>query len=119
MTVVDTGLAQIITSSVALAQMWPGASDQVMLLIHVLRMAAPSLAEVFQLGLVTMIIPSPERISSEITLEYGSVVMTAIAMGLEGESILQPHLQPAAVRRLEITDLVAGGRSGLRLRMVG
>ncbi|MGV9385035.1 hypothetical protein ACWDRB_55165 [Nonomuraea sp. NPDC003707] len=119
MTVMDTGLAQIITSSVALAQTWPGASDQVMMLIHVLRMAAPSLVEVFQLGLVTMIIPPPERISSEITLKFRSVVMTANAKGQEGESILQPHLRPAAVRRLEITDLVAGGRSGLRLRMVG
>ena len=111
----DAGLAQLAASPVLLAQMWPAACEEVMILIHILRMSFPSLAEVLAMGLIAILAPAAGMISSQISLTYRTAVLTADAIGENGEHIGTPHLRPADVRRLVVTDLSAGGRSALRL----
>jgi hypothetical protein len=111
----DAGLAQLAASPVLLAQAWPVACEEVMTLIHILRMSFPSLAEVLAMGLIAVLGPAAGIISSQISLTYRSAVLTADATCENGDPVGAPHLRPADVRRLVITDLSAGGRSALRL----
>ena len=85
------------------------------MLIHILRMSFPSLAEVLAMGLIAILAPAAGMISSQISLVYRTAVLTADAAGENGEQIGSPHLRPADVRRLVVTELSAGGRSALRL----
>jgi hypothetical protein len=109
------GLAQMVASPVLLAQAWPAACGEVMMLIHVLRMSVPSLADALAVGLVTMLTPPGGAPSPLVSLAYQTAVLTAVAGGQSGDLIDTPHLRANEVRRLEVTDLVVGGRSGLRL----
>lgn len=111
----DAGLEQLLTSAALLAQAWPGAWEEVMLFIQVLRMSVPSLAEALNMGLITVQPPPTESASARIALECGATVLAAVAYGETGAPVDVPHLQPAEVRRLDITDLSVGGFSGLRL----
>jgi hypothetical protein len=110
----DAGLEQLIASPVLLAQMWPGACDEVKLLVQVLRMSFPSLAQVLAVGLITILGPWAED-SPRITFGYGTAALSAVAFGEAGNLVAGPHLRPGTVLRLEITDLSVGGQSGLRL----
>jgi hypothetical protein len=78
-------------------------------------MSVPSLAEVLAMGLIALLAPAAGLISSQISLTYRTAVLTADAIGENGEHVGAPHLRPADVRRLVVTDLSAGGRSALRL----
>ncbi len=111
----DAGLAQLAASPVLLAQIWPAACEEVMMLIHLLRMSVPSLAEVLAMGLIAILAPAAGMISSQISLAHRTAVLTADATGENGVHIGTPHLRPSDVRRLVVTDLSAGGRSALRL----
>lgn len=86
-----------------------------MLFIQVLRMSAPSLAEALTMGLITAQPPPAEPASAMIALECRAAILTAVACGENGVPVDTPHLRPAEVRRLDITDLSVGGLSGLRL----
>lgn len=111
----DSGLQQLIASAALMAQTWPGAWQEVLLFIQVLRMSVPSLAEALKVGLISVLTWSADSTSPRIDLGYGTAVLTAIAGSEAGEHVVAPHLRPAEVRRLEITDLAVGGLSGLRL----
>jgi hypothetical protein len=109
------GLAQMIASPVLLAQAWPAACGEVMMLIHVLRMSVPSLADALAVGLVSMLTPASGAPSPLVSLAYRTAVLTAVAVSQSGDLVDTPHLRAHEVRLLEVTDLVVGGRSGLRL----
>jgi hypothetical protein len=111
----DAGLAQLITSPLLLAQMWPAAAEEVKVLIQALRHSFPSLAEALAMGLIAVLAPVAGLISPQISLAYRTAVLKADATGQNGEHITAPHQHLAEVRRLVVTDLSAGGRSGLRL----
>ena len=111
----DPGLAQLAASPVLLAQLWPGAWEEVMFLLQMLRLSVPSLAEALTVGLISVLIPPAETLSAQIFLAYRTVVLSAVAHSQAGDRVTTPHLRPADIWRLEITDLSAGGRSGLRL----
>jgi hypothetical protein len=115
LTVADAALAHLLASHALLVQAWPGAYADAMALIQALRCAVPSLVVVLAAGLVEMLTPAPEEASPLITLRYRSAVMTALAGGQDGTAITEPHLRLEAVRRLAITNMSVGGRSGLRL----
>gem|GEM_PF-1791467 len=85
------------------------------ILDHVLRMSVPSLAEALKAGLISVLAPPADVTSAQISLGYGPAVLSAIAGGENGDQVAAPHLRPAEVRRLDITDLTVGGLSGLRL----
>jgi hypothetical protein len=111
----DSGLQQLIASAMLMAQAWPGAWEEVMLFIQVLRMSVPSLAEVLKIGLITVLTTPADETTAQISLGYGTAVLTAIAGGKNGDRVPAPHLRPVEVWRLEITDLTVDGLSGLRL----
>jgi len=115
LTVPDAGLAELLASPVLLAQMWPGAGDEVKVLIQVLRMSVPSLAATLAVGLLTLLTPPAGKPTSEISLAYNSAVVRAIAQSDNGHRVTAPLSRPSEVWRLEIVDLAVGGRSGLRL----
>ena len=87
----DPGLAQLIASPVLLAQMWPGACDEVMMLIHVLRMSVPSLAEALGLGLISVPAPPAQAAgSAQIGLAYERAVLSAVAGSEAGDAGRRP-----------------------------
>lgn len=114
LTVADAALAHLLASPVLLAQAWPGAYGDAMALIQALR-CAPTLIVVLAAGLVEMLIPPTGEPSAVITLAHRSAVLTAVAGDRDGAAITEPHLRPESVRRLAITEMSVGGRSGLRL----
>jgi len=109
------GLEELLASSVLLVQIWPGAVEDVMMFIQVLRMSCPSLADVLSVGLISVLTPAGGEPSPQISLAYRSAVLSAAAADQAGEPVAAPHLRPADVRRLEIADIAVGGRSALRL----
>jgi hypothetical protein len=115
MVVPDAGLQQLITSAALLAQTWPGAWEETILFIQVLRLSVPSLAEALTIGLISVLAPPSDTASARISLGCGPAVLSAIAGGENGAPIAAPHLRPAEVLRLDVTDLTVGGLSGLRL----
>ena len=115
LTVPDAGLAELMASPVLLAQMWPGASHEVIMLIQVLRMSVPSLTEALALGLISLLTPPAGRPTAVISLAYKSAVLSAVARKKAGARVTSPHARPGEVCRLEVTDLAVGGQSGLRM----
>jgi hypothetical protein len=110
----DAQLEGLIASQMLLAQLWPLACEEVKMFIQLLRMSMPSLAEALAVGLITMRIPPAATISADVTLEYGSTILTAVASGQAGDPVPAPHLRPGEVWRLSITDLSVSGHSALR-----
>jgi hypothetical protein len=111
----DETLDQLIASSALLAATWPGACEEIKLLIQVLRMSWPSLAEALALGLIGILTPPGGVSTSLISLVHRTVVLTAMACNEAGAPVGTPHLRPDEVQWLDITDLVVGGGSWLRL----
>ena len=113
--VTDVGLSEVLASSVLLMQLWPSAFDEVKLLITVLRMSVPSLAEVLTTGLVTLLMPASVDTAHELVLVAGGAQLRAIAQTEDGGPVPAPRLHLADVVRLEVFDVLAEGRSALRL----
>jgi len=111
----DAGLAELIASPVLIAQVWPGAVNDVMLLVHVLRMSGPSLAEVLALGLLTLLTPPVTGQVPPVELAYDMAVLRAVARSEDGKRVTEPHLRMADVFWLEVADIAVSGRSGLRM----
>lgn len=111
--VVDVTLADLLSSQVLLAQAWPTGHSDAMVLLEVLRHAAPALTAALAVGLIELLIPRLAEPSSLIIVRHRLAVLTAIAEDGDGAPVVQPHLHPDVVRRLAITDLTVGGRSGL------
>jgi hypothetical protein len=113
--VTDVQLSEVLASSVLLMQLWPSAFDEVKLLITVLRMSVPSLAEALATGLVTLLMPPNGATAHELVLVTGGAQLRAVAQTKEGEPVPSPHGHLAEVVRLEVLDVLAEGRSALRL----
>lgn len=115
MTIPDDGLAALLASPALLAQIWPGASGEVMMLIHLLRVTGSSLAEVLAIGLVKLLTPSTALPQSLVGLALKTAVLSAVALQEDGQRVAEPHRRTAEVRWLEVTDVAVGGRSGLKM----
>ena len=114
LTIPDASLAELIASPVLLAQMWPGASHEVMLLVHLLRMSGSSLADALAIGLVQLLTPAATPLPP-IGLAFERAILSAIARREDGERVAHPHSRAAEVTWLEVTDVAVSGRSGLRM----
>ena len=86
----DAGLAQLVASSALLAATWPGACEEIMLLIQVLRMSVPSLAEALALGVINALAPATEASTTLISLVHRTVVLTAVARDEAGDQVSGP-----------------------------
>jgi hypothetical protein len=112
----DAALAELLASSVLLAQLWPGAAAQeVKLLMHILRVSVPSLAEALAVGLVKLDASSTHSDGAEVLLAFKTAVLRAIALDREGRLIGAPHGRLADVIQLDIVDLSVAGCSALRM----
>jgi len=119
LTVPDAGLEGILASTMLLAQLWPGAVEEVKIVIQVLLTARPSLAEALSVGLVRMLAPVGGAPASLVVLAYQSVVLSALAADKAGEAVAEPHLRPADVWQLAVADVVVGGRPALSRAAAG
>ena len=113
-TVPNADLAELMASSVLLSRMWPSACQEVAMLIHVLRISDPSLADALHVGLVSVMTPPSGRPSAEVLLAHKSAVLSAVARHEAGGRITAPHNRPNEIRWLEVTDLAVAGYSALR-----
>lgn len=115
-TVPDAGLSELLASPELLSQAWPGADQEVMTLVHVLRIAEPSLEEALAVGLVRLLTPATGKASANIGLTHRRAVFTGIARRRNNHSrVTAPHSHLGEVTWLEVRDIAVAGRSGLRL----
>ena len=114
LTVPDAGLAALLASPAALSNAWSAAWEDVKVFLQVLRKSA-SLAHALALGMVELVAPSTEIPPGQVTLADGPIVLSAMAADEAGGAVLAPHLAPASVRRLAVTEVTVGGHSGFRL----
>ena len=115
MTVPDGNLAALLMSPVHLTQTWPGRERDVMMLLHVLRVAEPSVLDAMAVGLVAMLPPANDSNASTIGLTHRSAALTAIALnGKTKQPVTAPHTRPEQVTMLEVRDVAVDGRSAIR-----
>jgi hypothetical protein len=112
-TVPNPWLEALLASAATLAQMWPAAAEDVMVILGALMLAGATLAEVLQNGLVRMLAPAPGAAESQVSLACGQAVISAFAAGRRGEPVPVPHLRPSDVWWLAVADLAVGGISVL------
>jgi hypothetical protein len=94
-----------------LKRTWPAYHDEAMMLIHLVRVAAPSLADVLALGMISVLAPTPRASAATIQLAYRTAVLGAVAYCANGDQVPAPHLHPSEVTHLEVTDLAVGNDS--------
>lgn len=109
----DATLAELLTSSAAIAQTWPRAGDDVLLLVHILKISLPSLADALATGLVVLVTCSPR--DAELTLSAGDAVLRGLAQDDLGGRIADPRRRAREVLQLQILDVVAEGRSAMKV----
>jgi hypothetical protein len=118
LTVPDPGLYAVLASPSLLSQAWPGCEREVMTLIHVLRIAEPSLMEALAIGLVAMLTPARNTGSSLLGLTYKRAGLFAVARNYDsGKRVASPHTRPAEVTMLEVQDVAVEGRSAPRKQL--
>lgn len=115
MSVPDRSLAAFLGSSKALAQKWPGTHPEAVMLMHVLRISHPSLADALRTGLIHMITPPATGAGSRISLVHKSAIIVANARNEIGNTVLSPHTRPKQVTWIEILNLAVGGLNAIRM----
>ncbi|MDX2837140.1 MULTISPECIES: hypothetical protein [Streptomyces] len=113
MTIPNAGLGEVLASQTLLAQVWPDAAREVMLLLQVLRSSMPSLADALAVGLIALATPTARSV---IELSHQRATLTAIGLRDDGSQVVVPHTHLREITWLEIQDVCAGGRSGLRVQ---
>jgi hypothetical protein len=113
LTVTDAALEAVMASPALIERTFPGVHQEVMMLIHLLRVSSPSLVDVFAWGLIGILTPASQKPGAAIALAYRQVVLSAIARNKDGVRVVSPHDRPAEVTRLDVVDLAADGRSCL------
>jgi hypothetical protein len=110
-TVPDADLSQLLASPALLAQTWPSASQEVMMLVHVLRISVPSLAEALTVGLLKLVTPPTGRASADVGLAYKRAVLNGVARRGDGARVMSPHARPSEVTCIDVRGLVVAGRA--------
>lgn len=111
MTVPDHGLAELLASQGLLLQTWHDAARDVMMLLHILCTAMPTLADVLAVGLVVL---APAATGSVLVLHHRRATLTAIARRDDGSEVAAPQDCLREITRLEVRDVcVNAGRTWL------
>jgi hypothetical protein len=108
--VTDQPLKRLLQSGTAIDNAWPHANDDVRVLVKLLEVTFPSLAEVIETRLVAL--AAANNRTSVVTLTSGSANVLAVAQDEDGERVKEPKANPEEVVRLDIVDVQAEGRSG-------
>lgn len=85
------------------------------MLLHVLRIAHPALADALNTDLVRLATPPTGSQTTHVSLIHKRAVLTAIARKKSGSTISSPHSRPDKVEWLEVLDLAVGGLSAIRM----
>jgi hypothetical protein len=109
----DAALAQLLSSSTAITRTWPQAGEDVRLLVHLLKISQPSLAQALRTGLV--VLASWSHREAGLTLVSGAAVLHGVAQDNTGSPIPDPHGRAHEVRQLLVLDVVAEGRSAMKV----
>jgi hypothetical protein len=113
-TVSEPGLAAVLSSQYLLFETWRDAAREVMVLLQVLRTAAPTLADVLAVGLIVLAAAPATR--SVLVLQYRRATFTVLgrrADGTEVPSSMQECLREITqveVREVRVTDPVLAAR---------
>ena len=111
--VLDPWLDALLASAALIAQLWPTAAEDIMLIFGALRLAGTTLADTLQNGLVRTLEPIRGAAESQIMLACGQAVLSGFAAGRDGKPVHGPHLRASDVCRLVVADLAVGGVSAL------
>lgn len=111
--VTDQPLRRLLASGTAIDCTWPQASEDVRVLVTLLQVTLPSLAEVMETRLVAL--AAVNNRTSVVTLTSGSATVLAVAQDEDGERVREPKSNPEEVVRLDIVDVQAEGRSGAKV----
>lgn len=108
--VTDQPLRRLLESGATIDSTWPQASEDVRVLVTLLQVTFPSLAEVIDTRLVAL--AAANNRTSVVTLTSGTATVLAVAQEEDGERVKNPKANPEEVVRLDIVDVQAEGRSG-------
>ena len=92
---------------------WPQAGDDVLLLVHILKISQPSLAQALATGLVVLATWSQR--DAELTLAAGDAVVRGLAQDDNGGPVPDPRRRAHEVLQLLVLDVVAEGRSAMKV----
>lgn len=109
----DAALAEVLASTALITQTWPQASDDIFLLVHLIKVTLPSLAEVLLTGLVTLKFASPG--TAELSLGLGRAELTGHAQSKDLEPVTDPRRHANDVLCIDILDVVAEGRPAVKV----
>ena len=109
----DATLADLLASSAAITQTWPQAGDDVLLLVHILKVSQPSLAQALATGLVVLATWSQR--DAELTLSTGGAVVRGLAQDDNGGPVPDPQRRAHEVLQLLVLDVFAEGRSAMKV----
>jgi hypothetical protein len=108
--VTDQPLRRLLQSATAIDKAWPHTNDDVRMLVKLLQVTYPTLAEVIETRLVALVAASSR--TSVVTLRSGNATVLAVAQDEIGERVKEPKANLEEVVRLDIVDVQAEGRSG-------
>jgi hypothetical protein len=111
--VTDGPLNQLLSSGTLIAATWPHANEDVRVLVTLLQVTFPTLAEVLGIGLVTLSVANIR--TSEISLSSGAATVRALAQSQDGVRVTDPKQHPGQVFRLDIVDVEAEGCSAAKV----
>lgn len=109
----DGPLKQLLESSALVTSTWPHAHEDVFVLVKVLQVTFPTLAEVIGTGLVTLIAANWR--TSVVTLSAGAATLLAIAQDQDGGRVADPKGNAHMVVQLDIIDVEAEGRAASKV----
>ncbi len=115
----DSALAAVLASRTLMEQIWPGASQDVMMLLTSIRpIPMRNLGDLLMtLTCITMFTPVMGAPVARIVLAYRTVVLTAFARDAAGDLVRDPHDRRAEVVRLDVVQVAVGGQSALKAAM--
>jgi len=99
LTVPDRGLAELLSSQSLLLQTWHDAAHDVMMLIHILRTAMPTLADVLAVGLIVLTTPAA---CSVLVLQHRRAALTAVGRRDDGSEVSTPQQCLREITQLEV-----------------
>jgi hypothetical protein len=106
----DEPLHRLLATGTRIVSTWPQTNEDVRVLVKLLQVTIPSLAEVLATGLVVLTVANAR--DSIVTLRLGEVFLMAIAQDEDGRRVRDPGNNPEKVVRLDIVDVQSEGRSG-------
>lgn len=99
----------VLASKDKIASRWPGHAAEVMALVHVLRIAEPSLADAVDTGLVAVSPAGKKATDRRIEIAHMSTRLKALPRRcLDGEVIREASAKPWSVDWLEVESLMVG-----------